>query len=110
MRDLDLALSDRHEAVAGQHRQNLGDALVASTSSSASSTRGVPPLALALARQPQQDPPSDLLLSRLEPRVSVLGEPRDRAVHAARLLVGAHAQPPAVATLPELEQRGGQQR
>ena len=46
----------------------------------------------------------------VELAVRLLGEPRDRAAHAARVLVGGVSQAPPVALLPELEQRGRQQR
>ena len=61
MRDLDRSLSDRHEAVGGQHGQDLGDALVAldvelGQLDSSAYRRSPSPS----SRQPQQDPPRDL--------------------------------------------------
>ena len=50
------------------------------------------------------------LLRRVEPAVRVLGEPRDRAAHAAGALVRRVAQAPPVALLPQLEERGREQR
>ena len=71
----------------------------------------------ARPRRPRPRPPGAAGSARattrwrgVEPLVGALGQPRDRAVHAAGLLVGAHAQAPAVALLPQLEQRGRQQR
>ena len=84
-----------------------------SRSASSSSMRDAPPhdgVALALAGQPQQDPAGGLALGVVEARVGALGQPRDRAVHAARALVGAQAQRAAVAVLPQLDQRARQQR
>ena len=109
MRDLDLALADRDQPIVGEHGEHLGDAVRPSSSASAHAPAhdGV---ALALAREPQQDPARDLAAAGVEPLVRALGQPRDRAVHAAGLLVGAQAQAPAVALLPQLEQRGRQQR
>ena len=48
---------------------------------------------------------------RLEPLVRALGQPRDRALHAAGALVGRRSRSALpVAVLPQLEQRRGQQR
>ena len=59
--------------------------------------------------QPQEHRPGDGLLSLVEPAEAVLGKARDRAAHPAGVLVGREAQMPPVASLPELEQRRGQQ-
>ena len=110
MRDLGLARADRDQALAGEHREHLGDPLVAVCLQFG---QRHPPaydrVAVALG-QAQQDPARELAPRRVEPRVGALGQPRDRAADAARVLVGAHAQVAAVAVLPELEQRRREQR
>ena len=65
---------------------------------------------LAVTREPQQDPARHRALLGLEPLVRALGEPRHRAVHATGVLVGGQAQVAPVAVLPQLEQRGREQR
>ena len=80
-----------------------------SRSASSSAQRHAPAyggVTLALAREPQQDPPGQLAAFVVEPLVGVLGQPRDRAAHATGVLVAAQAQAAAVAALPELQQRG----
>jgi hypothetical protein len=67
-------------------------------------------VALALPGQARQDVARHLTAVGIEPLVGALGQPRDRTVDAARVLVRAEAQAAAVAVLPELEQRRGQQR
>ena len=52
----------------------------------------------------------DPLLLRVEALVGVLRQPRHRVPHAAGALVGGQAQLASVAALPELQQRGRQQR
>jgi hypothetical protein len=64
----------------------------------------------ALAGEAQQNPPRRVAIIGLEPFIGTFGEARDRAEHPAGALVGGERQPAAVAPLPELEQRGRQQR
>src|SRR4051794_12259906 len=67
-------------------------------------------LALALAREPKQNPARDDPARRLESLVGAVRKPRHGAVHTAGVLVCAQMKVPTVAPLPQLEQRRGQQR
>ena len=67
-------------------------------------------VALALAGQPQQDPPRQRPARGVEPLVGLLGQPRDGAADAAGLLVVGQPQRAAVAALPQLQQRRREQR
>ena len=66
--------------------------------------------ALVLVGEPQQEPAGDLLVRAIEMHVSVLGEPRDRALDAAAAGVRREPELPPVAAAPQLEQRRRQQR
>ena len=112
MRDLDLAVADRDEALVGEHGEDAGDDRVAVGLELVERARR-----RTTARRPRPRRPaaagSARAVSRwrrVEPGVGALGEPGDRAVHAAGALVGAQAQRAAVAVLPQLEQRARQQR
>ena len=109
MRNLDLALSDGHEPLLGQPSEHFGHTLVAPAPKFGqwhAPAHG----RLALAGEPQQEPAGEQLPVRVEPFVRALGQPGHRPVHAAGVLVGAHSQGAAVTALPQLQQRGGQQR
>ena len=67
-------------------------------------------VSLAPARQPQQNPACDVAVPGVKPSEGPLRQARNRAVHPARLAVGAQAQCASVPVLPQLEQRGRQQR
>ena len=101
----------RDEPVVRERGQHVGDALVALAFELGElDSAAHDQLALAFARQPQHDPARDDALGGVELLVGALGQSRDRAVHAAGLLVGAHVQAPPVTVLPQLQQRGRQQR
>ena len=109
--DLDGALADGDEAAVGQRREHVGHVLVAlqvelGERSAAAHRR----LALALADQAQHDGAHERLASVRDAGVRALGQPRDRAVHAARLAVGGQGERVVLPLLPELEQGGGQER
>jgi hypothetical protein len=86
--DFDLARADGDQPVGGERREHLGDRLVALAlqlgQRHAAAHDGV---ALALARQAQQEPARDLAALAVQPLVGALGPPRDRAAHAAGVLV-----------------------
>jgi hypothetical protein len=105
--DLDLALADREQAPVDELVEHGPGLWLELVEGDASAHDGV---AVALSREPQEDRPRDPPLAVVEPFVAAFGQSPDRAAHAAGLLVGGQAQPPALAALPELEQRGGQQR
>jgi hypothetical protein len=65
---------------------------------------------LARPGQPQQDPAGRLLGVGVELLPGGFGQPSDRAMHPAGLLVGGHGQGAATAVLPALQQRTRQQR
>ena len=107
VRDLDLALADRDEAIVGEHGEDFGHAFAFELVERDAATHyGV---ALAFAGQPQEDPASELAVVGFEPLVGALGQPRHRTVHAARAFIRADLQVPAFAVLPQLEQRRRQQ-
>ena len=81
VRDLDLALADRDQPVGGEHGEHVGDA--ARPRARRAARAGARRVALALAREPQQDPRALACCGGVEPLVGALGQPRDRAVHAA---------------------------
>ena len=60
--------------------------------------------------QAQEDPACDVLLRGRQSRVHVVGEVRDRAVHATRRLVPLEREGRAVPAVPRLEQCGLEQR
>ncbi len=64
----------------------------------------------ALVGEPEQEAPRRLALAVVEPRVRLLGEPRDRAVDAARRAVGLVPEHPAATEPPQLEQRRREKR
>ena len=107
------ARADGQQAAIGQQRDDARDVLVARRSRA---RRARPGGARRAPPSPVADEPHAARRARrpagrvVELREGVLGEPRDGAVHAAGLLVGAVAQAAAVAALPQLEQRGRQQR
>jgi hypothetical protein len=101
VRDLRLAFAERDQAVAREHREDPGAVQLGDGHALAH---------VALARETQQDPSRLLALVRSEALVRRLGQPRDRAAHAARPVVRLEVQLPAVALLPQLQQRGRQQR
>ena len=103
MRHLDRALVDGDQAVAREHRQDVVD-IVRQLGDRHAHAHA------AFSSQAQQDPPHRLALTGVELLVGALGQPCDRAAHAAGAVVGAQCQVAVVALLPQFEQRGGQQR
>ena len=109
--DLDGALADGDEAAVGQRREHVGHVLVALQvelgERGAAAHRRV---ALALADQAQHEGAHERLALVGDAGVGALGQPRDGAVNAAGLAVGGQGERVVLPLLPELEQRGGQQR
>ena len=101
----------RDEAAPGEHVEHARDVLVAvgvelleRDAAADGAAAGV------VAGQPQQDAARDGLLAHGQARVRRLGQARDRAAHAAGAPVAGQPQAAALAPLPQLEQRGRQQR
>ena len=112
VRDLDLALADRDEAARRRARRGRRRRPRRGRPRARRAPRGAGPRRRPRPRR-RAAAGSARAASRcawVEARVGALGEPGDRAAHAARALVGAQAQRAAVALLPQLEQRGRQQR
>ena len=113
MRELDRAGADRQQA-AGRSSTRATSAAASSLARLELGERDPPALdgaRGALGGEPQQHAARDGLLRPASSCAEgVLGEPRDRAAHAAGALVGGEPQAPPVAPLPELEQRGREQR
>jgi hypothetical protein len=107
MRDLHLALIDRHEPVVRERGEDRGVTFALEFGQRDPAAHDQ--LAVALARQPQEDPARDVALVRIELLVRSLGESCNRAVDAAGLLVRTQVQAPPVTMLPELQQRCRQQ-
>ena len=83
VRDLDLALADRDQALVGEHGEHdLGDALVVAVELGQRHAPAHDRVALALAGQAQQDPARELAAAGRAARRR-LGQPRHRAAHAA---------------------------
>ena len=107
VRQLDRALADRHQPVVREYvEQRLG---------LAAQVRQRKPAALDTAvivdlDELEQHPAGELALLVVEVGERLLGQPRHGAPHAAGLLVGGQAQAPPVPVLPELEQRGRNER
>ena len=111
VRDLDLTLADGDQSLLRQHGQYLGHAMVApAIELNQPDAPADDRLAFSQAGQPQQDPPGESPAIRREPFIGPLGQPCHRALHAADVLVGTHLQALAIATLPQLQERCGQQR
>ena len=85
VRDLDLAVADRDQPLGGQDVETCATASPSNSLSRA--RRRTTSVALALAGQPQQDPPGQRPTRGVEPLVGLLGQPRDRPVDAPGLLV-----------------------
>ena len=111
VRDLDRSCAHREQPSVGEHPQHGLDVLIALAFELGQ--RDPPangPAAGALAGEAQQQRPRDALLPRVELAERLFRQPGNGAAHASRAFVGRVAQAPPVAPLPELEQRGGQQR
>ena len=106
MSNLDAALTDRDQAALGEDVEHA-PAVVAELVE-----RDAPPHGRAafLGGQPQQQAPGGDPLVRFEALVGRLGQPRHGAAHAPRALVRGEPHVAAVALLPQLQQRGRQQR
>ena len=83
VRDLDLALADRDQAVAREHRQDVVDVARQVARSARARARRRRRRGAAGSAAPRR-------AGRVQPLVGALGQPSDRAEHAAGLLVGAH--------------------
>ena len=95
--DLGLAFADRDEAIAGEGGQDRAVAQLCERHARAH---------VAVAGEPQQDAARLGAAVVVEPPVGGLGQARHRAAYAARALVRLQRQP----LVPELEQRGREQR
>ena len=105
VRDLGGPLADRHEAAV---RQPVEDAIGLELLE-----RHAAPYAdtvLVVAGETQEDAAGDMLLLGVEALVCALRQSRHRAPHSAGALIRCETQPVAVASLPQLQQRGRQQR
>ena len=107
--DLHGSRGDREQALVGEQRDHPRGVLVARLELGERDAPALDGALGALAREPHEHAARDGLLCVVEPLERVLGEPRHRRAHAADALVVGVAQAPAVAALPELEQRRGQQ-
>jgi hypothetical protein len=109
--DLHAALGHRDEAAVrqgGEHALGLFVAFqIELRKRRATAYRGV---ALPCADEAQEERPDKRLLVVGDTSVGAFGEARDRAVDAAGLSVGRQCETVVVSFLPELEQRGGEQR
>ncbi len=107
VRDLDLALGDREQAAVGELVEDGAGVVAELLEGHAGADDG---LALSLPGEPQQDAARHPLAVAVQSPVRALGQAGHRRVHAARLLIGGEPQEPSVASLPQLEQAGGEQR
>ena len=110
--DLDRALVDGQQPALGEHGERPGGVRVAlelelvERDAAADERLRL----LVVAGEPQQHRPRPAPLGLAQALVGVLGQAGDRPVDAAGALVGAVAKRAPVAALPELEQRGREQR
>ena len=110
VRDLDAVLRERDETAVGERAEHAPDVLAVGVELAHRHGAAHGAAVGLLAGQPEQDRARDLALAVAQAAVRPLGEAGDRAAHAARALVGRQPQMTAVAALPQLEQRRGQQR
>ena len=109
--DLDRSGAHRQQPALGEDVEDPRDALAALRlelvqRDAAADDRSV----LTLVGEAEQERARDLPLRRLEAAEGVLGQPRDRALDAARAAVGGELQLAAAALPPQLEQRRRQER
>ena len=111
MGDLDGALAHRDEPAVGQRREHVGDVLVPFEvelrERSAAANRCV---ALVLADEAQHERADDGLAGLGDTVVRLLGQPGDGPVHPAGLSVRSGGERVVLPLLPQLEQRGGEER
>ncbi len=109
--DLRRTFADADQAAGGQHVEHARDVVVSVgvelVERHQPANRGA---ADVLAGETQQDAARHGLLARIEAVEGCLGQSRHRAAHAAGLLVSGQTHRAGLAPLPELDQRGGQQR